>query len=141
MNNEKQILLKAIEADPCIIKSASERMRNDKEVMVEVVKRSGCLLKHASAELQNDKDIVIQAVSNGGESGALQWASKTLKDDREVVLTAIKSNAYEIMHASDRLKLNSYIIASALFCFKYQEYYIVKYHHILRDRWGNEVFE
>ena len=114
MKYEKQILLKAIKADPYIIESASESMCDDMDVMMEVVRSCGYLLKKASPELRNIKKLVIQAVKNSTRYGALQWASDTLKDDKEVVLAAIEHYAYEIMHASDRLKLDRDIILALI---------------------------
>ena len=47
-------------------------------------------------------------------SGALQWASDDLKNDREIVLAAIKHDSSEILHASDDLKKDNKIILTAL---------------------------
>ena len=43
-------------------------------------------IKVASEELKNDREIVLTAVSKN--SGALQYASEELKKDREIVLAA-----------------------------------------------------
>ena len=94
---EKLILLKAIETDPYVIESASERMRNDKEVMMKVVKRSGYLLRYASPELQNDKDIIMEAVKNSITTPSLAFASDELKKDPEVINAAIKHDPYQII--------------------------------------------
>ncbi len=40
--------------------------------------------------LKNDKDVVFSAVKNTGY--ALQWTSENLKNDKEVVLLAVKNN-------------------------------------------------
>ena len=44
---------------------------------------------HASAALKDDREIVLEAVKQNGR--ALEYASATLKDDREIVLEAVSS--------------------------------------------------
>ena len=53
----------------------------------------GCVftrLECASKELRNDKDVVLEAVKNNGSS--LKFASEELQDDKEVVLEAVCVN-------------------------------------------------
>ena len=51
-------------------------------------------LSLASDRLRDDKEVVIEAVKKDGN--AIKYASKRLKNDREVVLTAIK-NTYSFV--------------------------------------------
>jgi hypothetical protein len=46
------------------------------------VKQSGLALEFASKELQADRDVVIEAVNQNGE--ALSYASAKLKGDKEL---------------------------------------------------------
>ena len=120
MNNEKRILLKAIEADPNIVYYADKIMLNDKDIMMKLVQLDGNFLRITTPELQNDKELVIEAVTNGLASDALQWASITLKDDKEVVLAAVKRNAHSIIHASNRLKLDNSFMREVISTSKFQ---------------------
>jgi len=45
-------------------------------------------LEYASEKLKDDKEIVLEAVKQDGL--ALEYASEKLKDDKEIVLEAIK---------------------------------------------------
>ena len=47
-------------------------------------------LQYASAEMKNDKEVVLAAVKQDGYSMSLQYASADLKNDKEVVLAAVK---------------------------------------------------
>ena len=114
MDNEKQILLKAIEADPNIIYYANEIMLNDKDFMMKLVQLNGSFLRIATPELQNDKELVIEAVTSVLGSDVLQWASITLKDDKEVILAAVNRNAHSIIHASNRLKLDNTFMSEVI---------------------------
>ena len=60
------------------------------EKMRERVKRSPLLLMNASDELKDDKELVLTAVSKDGV--ALREASSRLRKDRDVVLAAVKQN-------------------------------------------------
>ena len=53
-------------------------------------------------ELKNDKKIVLEAVKQNGD--ALQYASEELKNDKEVVLEAVKRNRLALQYASKELK-------------------------------------
>ena len=121
MNNEKQILLKAIEADPNIIYYANEIMLNDTDIMMKLVQLNGSFLRIATPELQNDKELVIEAVTNGWGSDVLQWASITLKDDKEVILAAVNHNAHSIIYASNRLKLDNSFMSEVIRISKHQD--------------------
>ena len=65
-------------------------------------------MEWASKRLQNDKEVVLAAVKNFG--GALDDASKRLQDDREVVLAATKNKGKAFRFASPRLKGNKEVV-------------------------------
>ena len=60
--------------------------------MMELVKRQPYALRLASAALKDDREIVLEAVKQPvyAQWYALQYASAALKDDREIVLEAVK---------------------------------------------------
>jgi len=55
-----------------------------------MVEQDGSTLEHASEVLKNDKDLVLCAVKE--YSGALRWASDQLKNDQEIILAAAAHN-------------------------------------------------
>ena len=66
------------------------------------------ILKYASDRLKDDKDIVIEAVKNNGF--ALEFASDRLKNDKEIVLEAVKQNRYSLRYAGKKFWFNPSII-------------------------------
>ena len=67
------------------------------------MKIHGWTLEFASRDLQNDREIVLEAVKNNG--WALQNALEDLKNDRVIVLKAVKINGYALQYdASEDLK-------------------------------------
>ncbi|SPX61910.1 DUF4116 domain-containing protein [Legionella feeleii] len=64
--------------------------------------KNGLALEYASETLKNDRDFLLAAVAENG--WALEYASETLKDDREVVLAAVAQNRLALQYASETLK-------------------------------------
>ena len=54
-----------------------------------------------SPEDKNNREIVMVAVKQNGF--ALQWASEELKGDRDIVMEAVKQNGDALQHASAEL--------------------------------------
>ncbi|MDX2346367.1 MAG: DUF4116 domain-containing protein [Legionella sp.] len=73
---------------------------------------NGLALKNLSKTLKNDKEIVLSAVKQTGL--ALQYASDELKADRKTVFSAVKNTASALEYASDWLKCDRSIVFLAL---------------------------
>ena len=56
---EKQEIIDKIKADPSSLKDMPEEILADKEIMIAVVTHYGPSLQYASKELKEDKEIVI----------------------------------------------------------------------------------
>jgi predicted methyltransferase len=69
-------------------------------------------LRRASEELRNDKDIVLAAVKV--EGFALQFASETLRNDKDVVLAAVKEHPDAFQFASETLRNNKGVVIAAV---------------------------
>ena len=67
-------------------------------------------LNYASKQLQNDKEVVLTAVKKNGL--ALDYASNALKDTK-VVLAAVKQNGFALSYASLKLKADKDLILAA----------------------------
>ncbi len=72
------------------------------------VNENGLALKNASDELKNNKEIVLAAVKQ--YCGALQYASDKLKADLEIVFTAIKNGWWTLKYASDEFNADKEIL-------------------------------
>ena len=60
------------------------------------------MLEYASDRLKNNKEIVLEAVKQNGL--ALEYASDRLKNNEEIVVTAIKQYESALQFASYRLR-------------------------------------
>ena len=69
---------------------ASERLRDNYDIVIKAVEQSGIALQYASYRLRNTREIVLKAIKTSGKS--LKY-SENFKDDRSMVLEALKYNS------------------------------------------------
>jgi len=94
-------------ADREYFKSSPEEIRADKELVVGFFKMfdnsgyfsSSDILKTIDEKLRDDKDIVIAAVRKDGRE--YKFASERLKGERDVFLSAFEENAYSYFYAPE----------------------------------------
>ena len=84
-------------------------MITNKTEAIEKLKEGTILLKKCAEKLRNDKEVVITAVSKYGT--ALEYASKKLRNDKEVVMTAVSNDESALDFASEELKRDEDILA------------------------------
>ena len=75
---------------------------------LDIVTKNGNALRDFSSSFKNDRDIVLAAVKNTGI--ALQFASEELQNNFDVVLAAVSQDGYAIRYASYDLKNNRQIL-------------------------------
>jgi hypothetical protein len=68
-------------------------------------------LEDAPEELRNDRGIVLAAVKHNGI--ALRHASEELRNDRGIVIAAVKQNGYALQYASEELQNDPGLISTA----------------------------
>ena len=119
LRDDKELVLVAVKENPWVLACVSERLMDDKDVVLEAVKKNGYVLQFASGRLRDDKSVVLEAVKgdysiDGLEyliehekydkkymdtigldimlksGGPLYYAAERFRDDKEVVLEAIK---------------------------------------------------
>jgi hypothetical protein len=76
------------------------------------VRKNGLLLSYASKELKNDKEIVLDAVMSNG--GAIQFASPKMKSDKEIVLASIRNDHTNLIFAAKPLREDRDVLLVAL---------------------------
>ena len=111
LRDDKEVVENAVKQNAYAFKHASERLRADKDFVILLIGRSPGLstiiLHYASIKLRNDKQVVLAAMKNQGERGeALYWASDELKDDVDVVRASVTTAGDSYRFASEGL-LNS----------------------------------
>lgn len=76
------------------------------------LQNNGLILEYLSETLKNNPQVVLTAVQNNGL--ALKFASKQLQNSLKVVLTAVKKNGSALKFASDTLKDNEQVVFAAV---------------------------
>ena len=73
------------------------------EIILEAIKQNVHKpLEYASETLKNDREFILAAANQ--KTDALEYASETLKNDREFVLEAVKQNGDVLQYVSNTLK-------------------------------------
>jgi hypothetical protein len=85
---ERDFVLKIVQLNGYLLKSASEVLKDDKEIVLEAVKNSNSL-KFASDRLKNDEEIALESIKNFPESFC---DLDELLDKKEFILKALKVN-------------------------------------------------
>tara|TARA_B110000263_G_C15267318_1_gene491752 strand:+ start:409 stop:1206 length:798 start_codon:yes stop_codon:yes gene_type:complete len=79
--------------------------------MLKAVKIDGEALQYASDTLKADREVVLEAVKNYGT--AIRYASDSLKTDRELVLEAVKNDDSMLKYATEELQNDPELIKFA----------------------------
>ena len=91
---------------------------------IKQVKQNGLTLQFASKELQSDIEVVLEAVKQNGNS--LCYASNELRGNRYVVLKAVKQNGLALEFSSYRLKNDKKVVLEAMI----ENRYAIKYSNL-----------
>ena len=120
--NDREVVLAAVQSKGRELEYASERLQNDREVVLDAIDEDPMAFSFASSALQNDREIVMRVISDdrlhpyyGSEYEVLAHVSEELRNDREVVLAAVRRNGFELDNASEELKDNDEVVAEAVF--------------------------
>jgi hypothetical protein len=107
----------------CFFEQLSERLKHNREFLITLIKNcSGgeFVLKFVSEQFKNDRELVLIAVKKYGK--VLEFASDTLKNDKEIVFEAMKKYYY-FEFVSEELKNNKEFVLQVMdlntFDFKY----------------------
>lgn len=92
---DKEFFIEFLKTNGYLLKDVPE-FQQDKEVVLHAVQKDGQSLQYASKKLQEDKEVVLNAVQRDGLS--LQYASPELQADKEVVLHAVKENGFALQY-------------------------------------------
>lgn len=102
-SKDKNYILNQVVHDFEMVEFIDSQLLQDREFMMKVLQINGMTLQYVSKELKNDKLLVMTAVKNS--SGfALKYASKKLRADREIVYEAVKHWRSPLKYASKELQ-------------------------------------
>lgn len=99
---DKELILTGI-GYPKILKFIDNSLFEDREFMKQLISENGFALQYMTKELKDDKEIVLIALRESA-GFALKYASKRLQADREVVYQAVKKYRKPLEYASQELQ-------------------------------------
>ena len=105
LKDNKHFVIAAVTSegtDSCTLTFASDRLQNDPEVVRRAVEVNGQALEHASERLRDDVNTVLAAVTRDGN--ALQYASGRLKNTVITVQAAVRQTPSALHFASHDLR-------------------------------------
>ena len=111
----RPIVLKAVSKEGISMETplsfASERLQNDKEVVLKAVQQDGNAIAYASPQLRADEDVVLTAVRHRAfesaafeSAGPLRHVDPGLRDKKDIVLAALATHPRAYKYVSDRLR-------------------------------------
>lgn len=88
---DRDFVLEAVRVNGYVFESVSEKLRDDREIVLTAVRNLACaiIFAYASATLRRDRDFVLEVV--GKNPGVLQYVSSELRNDKEIVLAALRA--------------------------------------------------
>ena len=85
-------------------------MRDDWDVVFAAISQNGYALQYASERLRGSESFIIAALRQKGKlihENPLKWASTGLKDNRNVIMEAVRQDGPALQYASVRTCLRS----------------------------------
>lgn len=116
INREKFIL--EVVQDLNYLAKVPENYKNieNKDVILEIIERyhfDDCsFLSHLANDLRDDKEVVLAAIKKNANT--IMYASKRLRDDDFIVFEAVNRSGSVLKYASDRLKDDRDIVMTAV---------------------------
>ena len=110
--DDYDIAMNIIKYNPHTIEYFSENIKNNYNIGLMAVTNDGACLKFLSKTLKEDKIIVRTAITQKFKSYTLQFAPK-LQDDYDTVILAVMNEASSLKYASKRLREDYNIVKAA----------------------------
>ena len=102
-SRDKEYILSRVQEDIELLEFVDTELLSDKSFMISVIKLNGLALKYASDELKDDKSVVIIALRESA-GFALKYASKRLREDWFTVLEAINKYKAPLQYTSEEIR-------------------------------------
>jgi CxxC motif-containing protein len=132
LHDDKELALAAVLIDATNFESLSERLRDDEDLAMAAAEGNGeylaefdyhvkwsyldsCFFGLLSNRLKNDRNFIVNLITNlYGAEFVLKYVSEQFKNDKELVLIAVKERGRVLEYASDELKNDKEIVIEAL---------------------------
>lgn len=115
--NKEKFILEVIQ-DLKYLDKVPENYKNieNKDIILEIIERhnlnESSFLAHLANDLRDDKEVVLAAIKKNPYT--IMYASKSLRDNDFIVFEAVNRSGAVLIHASDRLKDDKDIVMKAV---------------------------
>lgn len=113
LRNDRDFVLKAINMQVCSLRSLPDNFRRDREIALAAVKNDGRDMRYVGELLKNDRGFILASLERGNILG-IQFVSYELRDDYEIIMKAVNAAGIALDYASERLKNNKDIVLAAM---------------------------
>jgi hypothetical protein len=91
-----------------------EKFRADRDIVLEAVKNTGLAIRYASRSLRNDRDIAFFVIKgNPFGINVFDYINDSLKNDRELMLLAVALDGLILEQLNDNLKRDQELFLEA----------------------------
>ncbi|OLQ03582.1 Anthranilate N-benzoyltransferase protein 2 [Symbiodinium microadriaticum] len=114
LQRDADVALAAVEQNGYVIAEPGfdSALRDDPQVAHAAVSYDGCTLKHVGSDLRKDRQLVLTAVKSNGN--AIQWADARFRSDREVMMAAVRYHGTLLRCASEDLRNDRQVVYQAI---------------------------
>ena len=119
LRGDREIVLAAVQFNPYALEFASDALKGDGGIVLEATRNlemddiyDGPVLRFASKIVREDRDVVLACVKHYGL--ALEFASDALRGDRDIVFEALKQAGMALRYASETLRGDGELVLAAV---------------------------
>lgn len=114
IRDDYNIVLLALKVAGKNLRHTNDHLRNDLDILDAAVNKSAKAIYYANEEHQDNPYLIRQIISSANYDYALEFASRRLRSDYEIVVEAVQKNGFNLFYACDELRNCPEIINSAL---------------------------
>lgn len=111
LKDDKDFTLKAIQKCGLILSYVSNKFIDDKDFILKAIRFNVSFFRYASNKLKKDHDVALETVKNGDY---LPYLTRELQEDKEIVLAAVQHWGMALGSASDELRKDKEIVLTAV---------------------------
>jgi hypothetical protein len=117
--NDKEIVLPLMEIDGGDIRYVSYELAMDKQVVITAIKNDPSIYKYINKSFLNDKEVIMLCLKNyeydeDNFKNFLEYLNDDFKDDKEIVMASVKKCGLNFIYASNRLRNDKQVVLTAI---------------------------
>lgn len=114
--NNKKFMLAAIKQDAYVFLLAGNELKNDKDLALAAIIQNEHILLHLNENLKKDQEFILSASKQNSKvlAQALKFGDKTLKSNKNFMLSAVTQSGLALQYADDDLKKDKDVVLAAV---------------------------